>query len=427
MPNRAFLWIISRLRRFVRPVSNISPGYGINVALVDTYWEVGGGQRQLLDFAVCSEDRGGVSIIAIVNASNHSFISLLKDAGVQYYCIDFDLERDLKNKILYSPQNALSVFKQANELRKIILNRKIDVVQFYNYHSSILGIILGLSRIKSKIMPMHLSLRDQTPGGVLDYIKFFASDAVTYNSRETQRTYASVARFFPLPRAILYSVVSIPSNVATSAEVSKIRNAAGTGGVRKIIGYFGAIAAWKNVDQFIEAVRIANDIGQCGVSYFAVIVGGYRSEKKSEYEEKIANLAECLIPNCYAIFPQRADIFPIMNECDVLVLPSNNEPYGRVLVEAMSLRVPFVAVKLGGPLEMWEAGGPAVGALVPPNDIVALGNAIVEQAKKGKMGHLGLPTKFSADEIIDGHFKFLRRLCHGRVSLSSHRVGYDGG
>jgi glycosyltransferase involved in cell wall biosynthesis len=427
MLNRAFLWIIALLRCVVRPISNTSPGYGINIALVDTYWEVGGGQRQLLDFAVCSESREGASIIAIVNASNHLFISLLKDAGVRYYCIDFDLERDSKNKILYSLQNALAVFKQAIELRKIIFARKIDVVQFYNYHSSILGIVLGFSRIRSRIMPMHLSLRDQTPGGVLDYIKFFASDAVTYNSRETERTYASVARVFSLPQEILYSVVSIPSNVATSAEVSEIRNTASPPGVRKIIGYFGAIAKWKNVDQFIEAVRIANDIEQSGVSYFAVIVGGYTSEKKSEYEEEIANLAERLIPNCYTIFPQRADIFPIMNECDVLVLPSINEPYGRVLVEAMSLRVPFVAVKLGGPLEMWEAGGPGVGELVPPNDIVALGNAIVEQAKKGKIEHLGLPAKFSANEIIDTHFKFLRRLCQGRVSLSNHRAGCGGG
>lgn len=44
----------------------------------------------------------------------------------------------------------------------------------------------------------------------------------------------------------------------------------------------------------------------------------------------------------------RRDISPIMNALDTLVLASTEEPFGRVLIEAMSMGVPVVATNAGG-------------------------------------------------------------------------------
>jgi glycosyltransferase involved in cell wall biosynthesis len=60
---------------------------------------------------------------------------------------------------------------------------------------------------------------------------------------------------------------------------------------------------------------------------------------------------------------------------DVAVLPSYREALGLVILEAMALGRPVVASDVGGIPEMVEDG--VTGLLVPPQDPVALGDAIV--------------------------------------------------
>jgi glycosyltransferase involved in cell wall biosynthesis len=412
MPNPSIVLAISWLRRLIRPKLKLSTEKQLRIALVDTFWEVGGGQKQLLDFAICSEAGKQASVIAIVNAANHAFISLLREARIEYRCLEFNLARDSKKKIVISAHNVSNIFRQYVALRKMILADKIDVVQFYNYHSGVIGILLGLLRQKSKLMIMHLSMRNQTPNGVLDYLKFLTTDAVTYNSEATDNSYTSVSKYFLIPKHILHSVVLPPTVDQASAvpEMERIRNQVDNVGNTKFVGYFGTIAKWKNVDQFIEATRIANASERSGVSYFALIVGGYVNKEESDYETTVRELAESSLPKSHKIFPHRPDIFSIMEKCDVLVLPSVGEPYGRVLIEAMYLKVPFVATDSGGPREIREVGGPMVGTLVPPNDVAALAEAIVQRAKMGRSTHPGVPTKFSANYIIESHYKFVRSL-----------------
>ncbi len=58
----------------------------------------------------------------------------------------------------------------------------------------------------------------------------------------------------------------------------------------------------------------------------------------------------------------------------VFVLPSDYEAFGLVLLEAMAAGVPIVATSVGGVPEVLEGG--RAGRLVPPNDPVALSEAI---------------------------------------------------
>jgi glycosyltransferase involved in cell wall biosynthesis len=70
----------------------------------------------------------------------------------------------------------------------------------------------------------------------------------------------------------------------------------------------------------------------------------------------------------------RSDVLSLMNAGDLFVLPSRAEPFGLVLLEAMSLSKPVVATCLAGPAEIVEDG--VTGLLVPPSDPAALGEAI---------------------------------------------------
>jgi glycosyltransferase involved in cell wall biosynthesis len=85
------------------------------------------------------------------------------------------------------------------------------------------------------------------------------------------------------------------------------------------------------------------------------------------------------------------DALSLINAGDCFVLPSLAEPFGLVLLEAMSLGKPVIATRAGGPLEIVEDG--ITGLLVPPSDAQALSAAMIQvladRAAAAEMGRLG--------------------------------------
>ncbi|MDZ4716933.1 MAG: glycosyltransferase family 4 protein [Roseiflexaceae bacterium] len=79
----------------------------------------------------------------------------------------------------------------------------------------------------------------------------------------------------------------------------------------------------------------------------------------------------------------RTDIPALMASFDMYTMPSWEEPFGMVFVEAMSMEKPVVAWHQAGPIEIVIDG--ETGFLVPPKDIPALGHAILNLAKDGAM------------------------------------------
>lgn len=75
----------------------------------------------------------------------------------------------------------------------------------------------------------------------------------------------------------------------------------------------------------------------------------------------------------------REDVSSVLNNSDIFVLSSAWEGFGMVLVEAMAAGKPVVATKVGGVPEVVEEG--LAGILVPPQDPVALAEAILTLAE----------------------------------------------
>lgn len=67
-----------------------------------------------------------------------------------------------------------------------------------------------------------------------------------------------------------------------------------------------------------------------------------------------------------------------MQQHDALVLASHSESFGVVLIEAMACGKPVIATRCGGPSEVVT---PETGILIPPGDIAALADAIVQMAE----------------------------------------------
>jgi len=126
------------------------------------------------------------------------------------------------------------------------------------------------------------------------------------------------------------------------------------------VGLLGQVAPHKGHDDAIEALRQLDG----NVRLFVAGKGEISYEKK--LEKRAAGLRVEFVG-----FVSLADFF---QKTDVLVVPSWEEPFGIVLLEAMASGIPVIATNRGGPVDIISS--PLEGVLVPPRDPCALANAI---------------------------------------------------
>jgi len=72
----------------------------------------------------------------------------------------------------------------------------------------------------------------------------------------------------------------------------------------------------------------------------------------------------------------KANVFDVLKDVDVFVLPSRSEGCPIVVLEAMAMALPVVATAVGGTPELVRQG--TTGILVPPSDPVKLAEAMIE-------------------------------------------------
>jgi glycosyltransferase involved in cell wall biosynthesis len=113
----------------------------------------------------------------------------------------------------------------------------------------------------------------------------------------------------------------------------------------------------------------------------------------------------------------RSDIPAVMAACDVFTLPSFEEPFGLVFLEAMAMKRPVVALNNGGTPEVVEHG--RSGLLSEPGDLSTLASNIVslleDPALRARMGEYGrtrvleyFNARRMADDAADAYAAILR-------------------
>jgi glycosyltransferase involved in cell wall biosynthesis len=126
------------------------------------------------------------------------------------------------------------------------------------------------------------------------------------------------------------------------------------------LGLLGEIAPHKGHDDAIEAMRVLG-------SGFRLFIAG---TGRTKYIEGLKNKASGMKVQFYGFMPA-ARFFELI---DVLIVPSWEEPFGIVLLEAMASGVPVVATDRGGPLEIIQSE--LHGVLVPPRNGPAIATAV---------------------------------------------------
>lgn len=132
-----------------------------------------------------------------------------------------------------------------------------------------------------------------------------------------------------------------------------------------------------------------------------------RQVMKTSFTAELKALAAGLGVADNVIFTgQRSDMPALMAACDVFALPSDQEPFGLVFVEAMAMKKPVVALSNGGTLEIVEHG--TNGLLSAQGDIDALADnlraLLRDPALRARMGANGrrlVEARFTAERLAE--------------------------
>ena len=193
----------------------------------------------------------------------------------------------------------------------------------------------------------------------------------------------------------------LPDRPAGSARYEDEQVAELGGGT--VLLYVGRFTAVKRLDRLIAAFgkakqRLTSPAG-------LVLVGGHPGEWEGEHPAQVARRLE--VPDVFLAGWYRHEELPeLFAASDAVVLASEREQFGQVLVEGMACGLPAVAPRSLGPALIVEDG--RTGRLTAPGDEEALAAAMVElvedpakRARLGEEARAAAHARFSWEGISD--------------------------
>jgi L-malate glycosyltransferase len=137
------------------------------------------------------------------------------------------------------------------------------------------------------------------------------------------------------------------------------------------IGYIGRLSEGKGFHDLLEAFA---QLRRRDIYAELLVAGNFVDEA---YKARIlATVENEGLGHTVRFLGYQEDLNPLYEVLDVLVVPSQNEPFGRVVIEAMANGVPCVASNSGGIPEIIDQG--MTGLLYPPGDTAALAGMLEE-------------------------------------------------
>ena len=151
-----------------------------------------------------------------------------------------------------------------------------------------------------------------------------------------------------------------------------------------LFGMLGLISARKQQHVAIAALARLRDAGR--PARLAII--GEVSPREGAYLDRIRDLiGQYGLMDQVTFHPFVDDPAPVFSALDVNLLISNDEGFGRVIIEAGFLGIPSIGTRVGGIPELIQS--PGAGLLVPSGDVDALAQAMTDLMDTGRRQAMG--------------------------------------
>lgn len=175
----------------------------------------------------------------------------------------------------------------------------------------------------------------------------------------------------------------------------------------------GDLVAWKRHDLLLQAARVL----QPQVPELLLVVVGGHGERHAQRRSELETLAQDLgLSGKVRFTGHREDVPDLLQACDVFVHAALDEPFGRVVLEAMALGKPVVVYDAAGPGELVqkEVSGLAV---TPVGSAEALAGGVLRMLTEpdlalrcGEQARQRVAAEFTADRMAAETVAVYRRV-----------------
>lgn len=268
-------------------------------------------------------------------------------------------------KKIKNPLNVHSSIKSIKHIMRIIKKYQIDLI-----HANVTGGISFLGGIAARIagIPLVWHVRVIFSAYLGDLIQSILSTKIIVISEGVRK------RFWWIPQknkfVLIHNGVDL-KKFNPSIDKMIFRNEIGCREDEFLIGTVGRYHPFKSYEYFVRVAKMV--LKELPNSKF-LIVGRdfYRDNKYLNYLRKLAK--QLGVENKFIFMDKQGDIPRVFAALDVFILPTLEEPFGRVLIEAMACGKPTVAFRSGGVVDIVE--DEATGFLVKPKDVIEMAGKI---------------------------------------------------
>ncbi|GEM_PF-1197345 len=204
-------------------------------------------------------------------------------------------------------------------------------------------------------------------------------DAVICISNEVAKPFYRSFKRNPEKINVVYNGVSVKPFQRVSYKSDKLIRAMDIKNPCFIVGMLGRITAFKRMETFLEAFKL---VSKTRNNIYGVIIGDCVTSNPKQmqvdiqYKEWLYDLLKRWhLEKQVKFLGYRTDSAELMKDLDVLAITSISEPFGRVIIEAMSEGIPVIGSNSGAIPEIIIDG--KTGVLFKPDDYQKLAESIV--------------------------------------------------
>jgi glycosyltransferase involved in cell wall biosynthesis len=315
-----------------------------------------------------------------------------------------------------TPPEVARLARSSAQVARASRRLNVDVVHANTTRAGLIAI--GAQHFGAPAPLVHV--RDWAPPGrAADLVLAITARRAGAIVANSQHVAAQFARLHHPPRGrraphVIHNPVDLARFDPAAHDRSSARHRFGLDDGALIAGVVGQLTPWKGQDDALRAVAA------CGVAQAQVVVAG--SAKFATAAARFDNqaFADGLMPLAQELgladrthlLGEVADVPGVLAALDVLLVPSWEEAFGRVVVEGMAMGIPVIATNNGGPPEIIRDG--TTGFLLAPRAPDAwgplLGALLRDPARRAEIGR----AAHDAAQVFDPAH-------HARAILSVYR------
>jgi glycosyltransferase involved in cell wall biosynthesis len=291
---------------------------------------IGGGETSLVNLMMNLDSNEFTAHVVL--PKNGSLSTLLQHNNISHFHLDLPKIKGIRPHL---------VVKSILALKKTISDLNIKLVHGNDIRAMVYGAIAGLLSKVPRVWHVQVAYKKEM---FVDRVLYLFSTKVICISSAVLKRFDWAKKNGKLI-LIYYGVDLARFRPKNKKERKKLCAELSIKERSFIISTVSQIVPWKRIDVLIRSAKIITSEKPNTI----FIICGKPQENRQEYFNMLKSMIRKLgLENNIHFIGFREDIDRILAASDLFVLPSENETFGRVLIEAMASGVPVAASRTGG-------------------------------------------------------------------------------